>query len=145
MSQKEILLKITEDPLGEKVFLDDMSLEAAVIFKELLEAITSIASLCSMKNEKVRIKVFKQSAALKLTLPESAYLRIVKGMRDVIDNNSKSSEIVSQCKVIQMHLRDSKYKFVFDLIESPNQKTSLINEFSRPRDFYKKRREKTVI
>lgn len=142
MSQREILLKITEDPNGHKVYLDDMSLEAAKIFKELLESITSIAALCSTQQDKVRINVFKQSAAVKIYPSETAYLKIVKGLNDVIDNNSKSSDIVSHCKVIQMQMRDSKYKFEFDLIESASNRKSLVKDFQRKKDFYKKREDK---
>lgn len=147
MAKEQFILTIKKDASGQDVDLNNMTLEVAEAFKELLESFMGLARLHSTNSDsqssETRISVSRGSAILAIEASTENMESLVTDMKLVFKNESRRKETVSHCKKIQTILKSLPYEYEMGINNSQHSQIDFLQEFKRTKSFYTKRTPKT--
>ncbi len=107
MAKEQFILTIKKDASGQDVDLNNMTLEVAEAFKELLESFMGLARLHSTNSDsqssETRISVSRGSAILAIEASTENMESLVTDMKLVFKNESRRKETVSHCKKYKLY------------------------------------------
>lgn len=137
MIKEKIQIILDKYPDGSNIELDNMSLGAAKILLDIVEAFTKIAEIENNPNIKIGIK--SGSACLEIDDAKVIYDNFLKVVKEEDD---RSNDYVNNLLIVQDKVLNSEYSFKAIYTNRLNESVPIINLFDNK---FKQRRERKVI
>ena len=137
MSKEKIEIILDKYPDGSNIELDNMSLDAAKILLDIVQAFTKIAE--TENNPNIKIGIRTGSACFTIDDAETIYDNMLKVVNE---DDDRSNDYVANLLIVQDKLQNSDYKFKAIYTNKLDIEEQIINLFDKK---FKQRRERKVI
>lgn len=137
MSRDKIEIILEKYPDGSNIELDNMSLDAAKILLDIVQAFTKIAE--TENNPNIKIGIRTGSACCTIDDAETIYDNMLKVVNE---DEDRSNDYVSNLLIVQDKFQNSDFKFKAIYTNKLNVEVPIINLFDKK---FKQRRERKVI